>query len=537
MEERKRKSRRILIIILAALLLASVCALIWVLSLKDAPKKPSDSATVTDNIITPDTQEQTTVPTESTVPTEEPSTEATEPWQPDETLPGKAPTIRLYKRRAEDNAVFQVGSMFPGDVETQNFCVKISYKESVVVRFRANIRAGYHWVGVAAGYMTGTVSGVKVTNSTITSTWLNNSADGDKAGGVVGYLNSGSSVTGCTVTDSTITAIRDCGSVVGHSVGTVTGNTAQDCTVYYSTDNDEQIGGEIMGKRSPGVNSGNTATNVTVTKQLLISTAAELSAALNATYNSDTTIKLANDITLSGEWGVHSLKGSNNAKLVIDGNGKTIYGLTSSEYNSINGFNSNGLVTAIMSSLSSVTFKNLTVSDANLTNNGGRNAASGVFVGDINTVKVTFDTCTVTGANVTSNAYAAGFVGYVQDVYYNDPNLSCPITLKNCTVTGSTFNGGDATGALVGLNNGATNITGATVTGNTINGGTGWSAAALVGTQHYNLTATNVTVSGNTYTLTNDYTGYIRNNTYGYMHRGASATTYTINGSDVNSLT
>ena len=135
MEERKRKSRRILILILAALLLASVCALIWVLSLKDAPKKPSDSATVTDNIITPDTQEQTTVPTESTVPTEEPSTEATEPWQPDETLPGKAPTIRLYKRRAEDNAVFQVGSMFPGDVETQNFCVKISYKESVVVRF------------------------------------------------------------------------------------------------------------------------------------------------------------------------------------------------------------------------------------------------------------------------------------------------------------------------------------------------------------------------------------------------------------------
>ena len=190
-----------------------------------------------------------------------------------------------------------------------------------------------------------------------------------------------------------------------------------------------------------------------------------------------------------------------------------------------------------MSSLSSVTFKNLTVSGANLTNNGGWNAASGVFVGDINTVKVTFDTCTVTGANVTSNAYAAGFVGYVQDVYNTDPNLSCPITLKNCTVINSTFNGGDATGALVGISYAAVTINGATVTGNTINGGTGWSAAALVGTQHYNLTATNVTVSGNTYTLTNDYTGHIRNNTYGYMHRGASATTYTINGSDVNSLT
>ena len=399
---------------------------------------------------------------------------------------------------------------------------------------------GHHWVGVVAGYMSGKVENVVVKNSTVTSTYKNGEADGDKAGAIAGYLNqAGSVITGCTVDNCVVSGVRDCGGIVGYSVAgsTTSSNTVTDTTVYYSTDNDAQIGGEIMGKRSPGVNRGNTATNVTVTKQLLISTAAELSAALNATYNSDTTIKLANDITLSGEWGVHSLKGSNNAKLVIDGNGKTIYGLTSSEYNSINGFNSNGLVTAIMSSLSSVTFKNLTVSGANLTNNGGWNAASGVFVGDINTVKVTFDTCTVTGANVTSNAYAAGFVGYVQDVYYNDPNLSCPITLKNCKVTGSTFNGGDATGALVGISYAAVTINGATVTGNTINGGTGWSAAALVGTQHYNLTATKVTVSDNNYTLNNDYTGYIRNNTYGYMHKGASATTYTINGSDVNSLT
>ena len=389
---------------------------------------------------------------------------------------------------------------------------------------------GHHWVGVAAGYMTGTVSGVKVTNSTITSTWLNNSADGDKAGGVVGYLNSDSSVTGCTVTGSTITAIRDCGSVVGHSVGTVTGNTAQDCTVYYSTDNDEQIGGKIAGKRATGV-SGNTATNVTVTKQLLISTAAELSAALNKTYTTDTTIKLANDITLSGEWGVHSLEGSNNAKLVIDGNGKTIYGLTSSAYNSTNGFNSNGLVTAIMSSLSSVTFKNLTVSGANLTNNGGWNAASGVFVGDINTVKVTFDTCTVTGANVTSNAYAAGFVGYVQDVYNTDPNLSCPITLKNCTVINSTFNGGDATGALVGISYAAVTINGATVTGNTINGGAGYSAAALVGTSISGTTATNVTASGNTFEITgSNY--QVSNATYGYVYKNGQ--TYTVDATELN---
>lgn len=293
----------------------------------------------------------------------------------------------------------------------------------------ANVE-GHHWVGVVAGYMTGTVSGVTVTNSTVTSSYKTSEADGDKAGGIVGYLNSGS-VTGCTVSGSTVTAVRDNGSVVGYSTagGSVTGNTAENCTVYYSTDNSAQIGGEIAGKRAAGV-SDNTATNVTVTKLVSVATAEQLSAALNATYSADTVIKLTSDVDLAGvEWGAHILQGANSAALTIDGNGKTISGLTSGEYTNGNGFNSNGLVTSIKPSLSSVTFKNLTVSGANLTNNGGWSAASGVFVGDINTVKVTFDTCTVTGATVTSDAYAAGFVGYVQDVYATDPTLNCP--LKN----------------------------------------------------------------------------------------------------------
>lgn len=395
----------------------------------------------------------------------------------------------------------------------------------------ANVE-GHHWVGVVAGYMTGTVSDVTVTNSTVTSSYKTSEADGDKAGGIVGYLNEGS-ITGCTVSGSTITAVRDNGSVVGYSTasGSVTGNTAENCTVYYSTDNSAQIGGEIAGKRAEGV-SNNTATNVTVTKLVSVATAEQLSAALNATYSADTTIVLTDDIDLAGvEWGAHILKGSNNSALTIDGNGKTIYGLTSSNYNNGNGFNSNGLVTCIMSSLYSVTFKNLTVSGANLSNNGGWNAATGVFVGDINTVKVTFDTCTVTGATVTSDAYAAGFVGYVQDVYVADPDLSCPLILKNCSVTNSIFNGSDATGALVGLNNGSTIINDTTVTGNTINGGAGYSAAALVGTSVPGTTATNVTVSGNTYSIT-DTRYQVSDATYGYIYHNDQ--TYTVNGTALN---
>ena len=135
---------------------------------------------------------------------------------------------------------------------------------------------GHHWVGVVAGYMTGTIETVVVKNSTVTCTYKTSEADGDKAGGVTGCLNSGS-VTGCRVENSTVTAVRDCGSIVGFSTtnGNVTGNTAQDCTVYYSTNETSQIGGEIAGKRANGV-SGNTATNVTVTKLVTVSNATEL---------------------------------------------------------------------------------------------------------------------------------------------------------------------------------------------------------------------------------------------------------------------
>lgn len=348
----------------------------------------------------------------------------------------------------------------------------------------ANVE-GHHWVGVVAGYMTGTVENVVVKNSTVTSTYKNDKADGDKAGGVVGYLNSGSSVTGCTVTGSTITAIRDCGSVVGYSVGTVTGNTAQDCTVYYSTDNDAQIGGEIAGKRANGV-SDNTANNVTVVRQLAVATAEQLSAALNATYSVDTTILLTDNINLADvAWGAHALNGSNNAQLTIDGNGKTISNLTSYTYAKKGGFNSNGLVTSIGAGFSRVVFKNLTVANATLTNDGGESAATGVFVGDTNTVEIAFDNCTVTGAKIDCYKWAGGFIGYAQDVY----TVKKTITFTNCNVIDSVIDTTDSSAAgFVGHSGTNLNISGCHIAGNTAikceedRSGTNAKAGYLIGT-------------------------------------------------------
>ena len=446
------------------------------------------------------------------------------------TFDGQGKTIKNMTVNNPDEGR-NCASGFFGWIEDHGIGIKVQN-----VKFENASVTGNHNVGVVVGYIYGTIENCEVKNSTVVANNANDDANGDKVGGIVGMVGEDAFINNNKVINCTIIGNRDIGGIAGAinmGIDSFTGNSVSDTNIAYETVKDYGSAGAIVsGRTGFAPDATNVATDVTIIRQITVSTAEKLSVVLNATYNVDTTIVLANDIDLGGaEWGAHALKAENNAALTIDGNGKTITGLTTSEYTNVNGFNSNGLVTAIMSSLSSVTFKNLTVSGATLTNNGGLNAASGVFVGDINTVKVTFENCTVTGANVTSDAYAAGFIGYVQDVYNTDPSLSCPVTLKDCTVTGSTFKGKDATGAMIGLNNGATIINGATVTGNTINGGAGYSAAALVGTSIGGTTATDVTASGNTFIITN--TNYeVSNATYGYVFKNGK--TYTVNGTALN---
>ena len=335
----------------------------------------------------------------------------------------------------------------------------------------ANV-TGIKYTGVVAGYANGAsgaeIKNCVVTNSTVTSNSKN-------AGGIIGYMGKGV-LTGNTVSGCTISAKYDVGGIANsvEPAVTFTKNKVENTKIYYEEDQSYDAAGIFTGgkvvyrddnnKTTFVPDSTNTNSNVTVNKLVAVSTAEQLSSALNATYSSDTNIKLANDITLSGEWGEHSLNGSNNAKLVIDGNGKTIYGLTSSSCYNLGGFNSNGLVTNIGAGFSSVTFKNLTIKDANLTNNGGASAATGVFVGNTNTVNVTFDTCTVTGAHINSYKYAGGFIGYTQDVNTTKKT----VTFKNCVVSDSNINTTDSSvGGLVGHNYTDLTITGCQIKGNT----------------------------------------------------------------------
>ncbi len=85
-----------------------------------------------------------------------------------------------------------------------------------------------HYAGVICGYSSANVgmkiSGCHITNSTVISApeLVGSSYDnGDKAGGIIGYMVAGDVVTGCTVANTTIQAYRDLGAIVGMSAGEV----------------------------------------------------------------------------------------------------------------------------------------------------------------------------------------------------------------------------------------------------------------------------------------------------------------------------
>ncbi len=94
----------------------------------------------------------------------------------------------------------------------------------------ANVN-GHHWTGVIAGYLTGKISNCTVKNATVSCTHANDDACGDKAGVIVGYVNTGV-VTNNLAENSTVTAGRDAGQIAGCAKVTyVYGNTAINVTV------------------------------------------------------------------------------------------------------------------------------------------------------------------------------------------------------------------------------------------------------------------------------------------------------------------
>lgn len=191
-KENKENKLKAVIIILLLLLLFSLLALAGTLIYTHFAPSRSVSVTVPDNIITPDkpgssgssegsselsqssatntgTAEPVTVESgtadsstaestasetstvfpdasesssESSVTTAVPALSSSVS-EPDSTTEITAPVLSLHNRNPEDNSPFRVINMFPGDRETKYFCVRVSYKGNIVLRFRANVLPGY----------------------------------------------------------------------------------------------------------------------------------------------------------------------------------------------------------------------------------------------------------------------------------------------------------------------------------------------------------------------------------------------------------
>lgn len=173
MQEKGKSILKIVIIILSILLAVSLLLLAGTIVYNHFADAEPVSVTVPDNIISPDKQDESseqsddsqTSPgnetddpetaesaensdgTESTAGTksvESPSV-AAQPTveQTSQSQPVKATALSLHNRRTDDNTPFEVGNMFPGDAETEYYCVKVSYKGNIVVRFHADVRPGY----------------------------------------------------------------------------------------------------------------------------------------------------------------------------------------------------------------------------------------------------------------------------------------------------------------------------------------------------------------------------------------------------------
>lgn len=167
--EQKNKKLTIVIVILIVLLCLSATALTGTLLYNHFVRTEPTTVDVPGNIITPDGEDNSSAetnpppfestngkassePDTSTVPDQSETTSASEsvPETTESETTGatsvsssKASAIALHNRKPEDNTPFQVTNMFPGDRETKYYCVKVSYKGDIIVRYHADIRPGY----------------------------------------------------------------------------------------------------------------------------------------------------------------------------------------------------------------------------------------------------------------------------------------------------------------------------------------------------------------------------------------------------------
>lgn len=112
---------------------------------------------------------------------------------------------------------------------------------------------GHHNCGALVGYITqetALIENCHVTGATITCTYANGDADGDKAGALIGNATVATPVKNCTAAKSTVSAGRDAGQVIGAGrEANVTGCSATEVAVSANgTGTGENVRNEVIGR-------------------------------------------------------------------------------------------------------------------------------------------------------------------------------------------------------------------------------------------------------------------------------------------------
>lgn len=112
---------------------------------------------------------------------------------------------------------------------------------------------GHHNCGALVGYITqetALVDNCHVTGATVSCTYANGDADGDKAGALIGNATVATPVKNCTAANSTVSAGRDAGQLIGAGKeANVTGCSATDVTVSANgTGTGANVRNEVIGR-------------------------------------------------------------------------------------------------------------------------------------------------------------------------------------------------------------------------------------------------------------------------------------------------
>ncbi len=214
--------------------------------------------------------------------------------------------------------------------------------------------SGNHYAGAIVGYAYANVINCKAINGNITI--CPNIVDGkydngDKAGGIIGWVGQNGIIDGNTVENVDIKAYRDLGGVLGHAdiANTVTNNTAKNVTLAYDTSvvcpsDPNGNAGAIIGRirKELTAESNNVATNVTV--PAIISDSNEFTETLKPDDSNmdDESLRhisviMSEDLTVDvTAWQNDAIGGNLTETVTIDGQGHTLtFNQTNNDWNNI----------------------------------------------------------------------------------------------------------------------------------------------------------------------------------------------------------